>query len=519
MNEYYCPKCGAILNDQDGFDPNCGTWVCTECGEQLMDDDIYNNDSFEGVAWYCDKCGALLNRQPGFSDSYGSWTCTECGHTNGTTEDDISEEQAEFTCPNCGVALDFQPGFSRYDDDWECTACGAHLHHTFSSDEYSVVEEPKHRCPSCGAGLDNQWGYDDYQDNWTCTECGAHLHHSYSGDDYTVMEHICPSCGAPLDIQWGYSKYDDDWECTECGAHLHREFSSDDYDEVQTDDDSSNYNIKGAPINDYYSYSYSSPSSPYNSPSSSKSTNSDTTKKNNTTKNNTTKNDTIKNNNNRSSKQSYTSQPSQNSANKAKIEPKKKINRKRYFIGAVLITIFLLVGSACYEISLLTSIGYSSTDLIGQNYEFVESVFADLGFADINITEIPDLPLERQSEENKVDYIKIGIAESFEKDSRYPSNFPVEITYHTLEKYAVPMSSKEAKGANYEDVVNSFKNAGFEKISLQVEYDIITGWLTDEGEVKSVTVNEDKKFAKGDEYRADAEVVITYHTYKKNKPK
>lgn len=507
MDEYYCPKCGAVLNNQDGFDPNCGTWVCTECGEQLMDDDIYNNDSFEGVAWYCDKCGALLNRQSGFSDSYGSWTCTECGYTNGTTEDDISEEPAEFTCPNCGVALDFQPGFSRYDDDWECTACGAHLHHTFSSDEYSVVEEPKHRCPSCGAGLDNQWGYDDYQDNWTCTECGAHLHHSYSGDDYTVMEHICPSCGSPLDIQWGYSSYDDDWKCTECGAHLHREFSSDAYEEVEKDDDGFDDNIKGASASGYYSYS--SPSSSYSSPSSSKSTNSYTAKSNNNTKNNSTW----------SSKQAYTNQPSQNTANKAKIKPKKKINWKRSFIGIVLITIFLLAGIACYEISLLTSIGYSSTDLIGQNYEFVESVFADLGFTDINTTEIPDLPLERQSEENKVDYIKIGMAESFEKDTKYPSNFPIEITYHTLEKYAVPMSSKEAKGANYEDVVKSFEDAGFEKITLQVEYDIITGWLTDDGEVKSVSVNEDTKFAKGDEYRADAEVVITYHTYKKNKPK
>lgn len=157
--------------------------------------------------------------------------------------------------------------------------------------------------------------------------------------------------------------------------------------------------------------------------------------------------------------------------------------------------------------------------MIGQNYEFVESVFVEAGFTDINTSEIPDLPIERKSEENKVDYIKTGIAESFEKDSKYPSNFPVEITYHTLEMYAVPMSSKEAKGANYEDVVKSFEDAGFEKITLLVEYDIITGWLTDDGEVKSVTVNEDEKFAKGDEYRADAEIVITYHTYKKNKPK
>lgn len=119
-----------------------------------MDDDVYNGESFEGVAWCCDSCGALLNRQCGFSDSYGSWTCTECGHHNRISEDDIvSEEQIEFSCPNCGVVLDFQLGFNKYDDDWECSSCGAHLHHSYSDDEYTII---KHICPSCDAPLDIQ---------------------------------------------------------------------------------------------------------------------------------------------------------------------------------------------------------------------------------------------------------------------------------------------------------------------------------------------------------------------------
>ena len=75
---------------------------------------------------------------------------------------------------------------------------------------------------------------------------------------------------------------------------------------------------------------------------------------------------------------------------------------------------------------------------------------------------------------------------------------------------------KEAKGANYQDVMEKFEEAGFENIILEVEYDIITGWITDDVKVKSVTVNDDGKFASGKEYRANAEVVITYRS---NKPK
>lgn len=494
MDEYFCPKCGAILNNQYGFDPNGGTWRCTECGELLMDDDVYDGDSFEGVAWYCDSCGALLNRQYGFSDSYGSWTCTECGHSNGITEDDIiSDDQPEFRCPNCDVALDFQPGFDRYEDDWECTACGAHLHHSYSSDQYSVVEEPKHKCPNCGAGLDDQWCFADYQNDWKCTECGAHLHHDYSDDEYTVIKHICPRCDVPLDIQWCFDEYDDDWQCTECGAHLHHDYSDDEYEEVASDDDDDTDNDDNDEESDSNSsgYSYSSSYSSQGSASS----------------------------RTYSSNASEYRGSSQSSRANIHTPTKKKVNWKLRIFGVLALNIAILVGGACYEIKILTPVGSASSALIGKEYEAVIAILEDAGFTNISTNEIADLPLNKISEENMVASIKIGLFEEFSADSKIPSNFPVVVTYHTLEKYTLPLSSKDAKGANYQDVMKSFIDAGFENITLEVEYDIITGWLTDDGEVKSVTVNGDNKFSAGNEYRADAEVIITYHTYRKNKPK
>ena len=142
MDEYYCPNCGATINDQYGFDPSCGTWTCTVCGKLLMDDDVYEGDSYEGVAWYCDNCGALLNRQTGFSDIYDSWVCTECGHRNGITENDILDEDDDSSkCPNCGANLKEQFCYADYLDDWECTECGVHLHHDYSSAPYDVVDD------------------------------------------------------------------------------------------------------------------------------------------------------------------------------------------------------------------------------------------------------------------------------------------------------------------------------------------------------------------------------------------
>lgn len=476
MDEYFCPKCGAILNNQDGFDPDCGTWRCTECGEMLMDDDVYNGEKFKGVAWYCDNCGALLNRQPGFSDTCGSWCCTECGHRNGITEDDIINENPEFSCPNCGVTLDFQPSFNKYDDDWECTACGAHLHHDYSGDQYSVIKEPKHKCPNCGAGLDDQWCYADYQDNWKCTECGAHLHHGFSDEEYTVIKHTCPRCNAPLDIQWGFNGYDNDWDCTECGAHLHRDFSDDDYEEIEETDESE--------------CDFSSQES--SSVGSSNINGSGTTYEN--------------------SFQKFTS-------GKQTCKHPPKIHWKVKILGAIFLMVAFLLCVVYYEVKLLTPVEYSSSDLIGRDYEEVMALLEKVGFYHVQKKEIADLTIDQMSQENKVTSVKIGIAEAFEADSKYPANFPVVLTFHTLEYLAVPISSKEAKGADYQSVKAHFEEAGFRNIAMEVEYDIITGWLAEDGEVKSVTVNGDRKFSAGTEYRADVEIIITYHTYRKNKPK
>ena len=151
-----------------------------------MDDDVYGGKTYEGVAWYCDNCGTLLNRQPGFTDCDDSWRCTSCGHINGTTEDDIINDVDEFCCPKCGSTLNKQPCFSKYDDDWTCTSCGTQLHHSYSDDEYSVVED-KFNCPKCGATLNEQPCFSKYDDDWICTSCGAHLQYNYGDGEYTIV--------------------------------------------------------------------------------------------------------------------------------------------------------------------------------------------------------------------------------------------------------------------------------------------------------------------------------------------
>jgi DNA-directed RNA polymerase subunit M/transcription elongation factor TFIIS len=104
--EYYCTHCGAVLNNQSGFESGNSAWSCTECGQVLYGDDVNEGDAFSGVMWYCDKCGALLNKQGGFNDRCGSWICAECGHSNAISEDAILENESN----NTAAAPSKQPG-------------------------------------------------------------------------------------------------------------------------------------------------------------------------------------------------------------------------------------------------------------------------------------------------------------------------------------------------------------------------------------------------------------------------
>ena len=407
-DEYFCPNCGAILNDQPGFDPDKGTWTCTECGKMLMDDDVYNGDTYEGVAWFCDNCGALLNRQDGFSDSYGSWTCAECGHVNGTTEDNIIHG---FKCPSCGAVLDLQSGFDKYDDDWECTECGMHLHHGYSDDEYEEIEEPKHKCPACGAVLDNQWLFADCNDKWTCTKCGTHLHHSYSDEEYRVIKYICPNCDEPLDIQWGFSEYDDDWECTECGAHLHHDYSDEDYEVVESENDDDDEEIDDTEdegednSGSYASYSsnYSSgPSAPY-----------------------------------------YRTEPRE-SGSKYYTQRRHSKSGRKTVVALVLFLLFGILSYIGYDVFLNDDkpekhpgeikITYSASSYKKENYYDAILKLDEQGLSDIRVTPMNDLKTGILTKEGKIEKIEINGISDFQSGTWIDEDSVVSITYHSFAK-------------------------------------------------------------------------------------
>lgn len=78
-----------------------------------------------------------------------------------------------------------------------------------------------------------------------------------------------------------------------------------------------------------------------------------------------------------------------------------------------------------------------------------------------------------------------------------------------------PSGSSIQKGKDYNKVVDDFKSKGFKNIKTEKLEDLITGWMTKDGEVEEVSVGGDVNYSADEWVSADAEVIIKYHTLKK----
>ena len=83
---------------------------------------------------------------------------------------------------------------------------------------------------------------------------------------------------------------------------------------------------------------------------------------------------------------------------------------------------------------------------------------------------------------------------------------------HTGQSQA-PEKAKDQAGRHYEEVVADFEEHGFFNIKTIAIDDLVFGWLTDDGEVESVTINGIDDYKEDEWYPSDAEVLIEYHTF------
>ena len=378
-DEAFCPNCGAILNDQDGFDPDGDRWTCTSCGTALFEPDAEEGMRFDDVFWVCDSCGASLSSQPGFTDMMDEWMCLECGYTNRIAEGEILEDGEEWD----QSAFDMGMRRDEY-GNW-----------SWSSGEDENAEDDNDR--------DEQETYSSW---------------ASSSDNDTYSRDYYETSRATREIK----------EQAKALRELNDEIERQQHREAQE---------------------------------------------------------------------------------------RRREFAKRHWKGIIvacgLVVLLSLCAYAGYEYQKLRTVGMSSSEAVGQPYGQVRENLEAAGFTNVSCTELCDLDEENIAEDGRVSEVDFSGNTSFESDSKYPYDIEVAIEYHSISMAAPPYSGKEAKGKDYREVEQAFRDAGFFNVRAEARSDSLVGLVNKRDAVESVTIDGDARYPDGQEYRANSEVVVYYH--------
>ena len=377
-------------------------------------------------------------------------------------------------------------------------------------------------CTNCGADLGWQYGFDPTKGCWECTSCGRMMINPDDPDFESDVVWICDECGDILNKQYGFRwNKDSVWYCKKCGygnplsedeiyeseaayqkakriKYQKEQESRYYFDNEDNDDEEDIEDIEKIEEDDDSDYAYDSDSySGYDSDD------------------------------------EYVSYYNESTSGFSDI-----INSvKRFFSNLwkwikriVIFTIALIVLFGAHnifsdkstkkdseeEISVdeMIAIGISSFDALGKQYRTIERQLEERGFSRVVSYEMNDLDYKAKDQEGLIGEISVGDDTSFSAIKKYDEDVRIMIRYHSLKDANPPMSSNDAKKKNVNDVITAFEKAGFGNINTVKEDDLVTGWVVKDGSVESVAIKVNIEYETTATYRVDAEITITYHTFK-----
>lgn len=204
-------------------------------------------------------------------------------------------------------------------------------------------------------------------------------------------------------------------------------------------------------------------------------------------------------------------------------KPKKSLKQR---IKAILIGLGIaaIIALACvvgvFADSLINGIALETDNKVISNidYKKLEEELKEKGFWFVSVESVADLDYENASQKNTVAMIYVNDKNDFESDDEFSRFANIKIVYHTVKKVKTPISAKDAKGEDYVQIAEQFKEAGFGNIELEADYDVILGWINSTGEIEKITIDGYDNFSEGSTYSADAIIYIIYHEKSSLKP-
>ena len=172
-------------------------------------------------------------------------------------------------------------------------------------------------------------------------------------------------------------------------------------------------------------------------------------------------------------------------------------------------------------------------DYKGMDYITVVKKFQTAGFENIELRPNYDVSLFSKVKQYELDKISIQGDSKFTAGTWVSPDINVVIVYHdkkankkkednnikiiTDSDVIIQYASKEYKKENYKVVKKKLENEGFLDIKTKRIKDLVFGKLKKDGQTESVTINGKDEFDEGDIFPKNSKIIVSYHTYKKQK--
>lgn len=154
-------------------------------------------------------------------------------------------------------------------------------------------------------------------------------------------------------------------------------------------------------------------------------------------------------------------------------------------------------------------ISFSLDDVMSLNYIDVKNRFDELGFTNIDYT-VSEMNYSSETEfDGDVISVSIDGESEFEAGDSFNCDSPVIIGYVTDKRVAVPMSSSECEGVQYEEIVAAFTSAGFNNVKT-APFETGYNETDTDGSVIAVVINESASFSQGDRFSSEDTVIVNY---------
>ena len=180
--------------------------------------------------------------------------------------------------------------------------------------------------------------------------------------------------------------------------------------------------------------------------------------------------------------------------------------KKLFVLAFSLVFILSLAGCANNTVA----VPKAASAYVGQNYESVLSELQDAGFSNIETIEVNDLTSTSSLDDYAVGEISIDNNSAFDANTEFKKESAVVITYHTIPKLKIPISTSDLQEYDYETIATMFADAGFSNIDTSVVYDLDPDSTNVEFE-NEATINLNHDFVADSEIPFDSSIQIVCH--------